>query len=197
MPSIQFVSPSPDLKQDVNRDHDRDHFRQGKFQVHRSPEKVGEKNQHGRDEKRDLQAGAEIAIPTLRSILFFIAMRMAVECSAALPTIATTITPTNTSVRPTESRTLSIVPTRNSESRATKAVAMSRMITALLRDHCLSCSFAFLSPGRDPCGSEERTPACRSRSGTSRRRCLTRASARPAGSSRQGCGRRRDERPSE
>ena len=53
------LAVSADLKQDVNRGHDRDHFRHREFQVHRSPEKVGEKNQHGRDEKRDLQTGAD------------------------------------------------------------------------------------------------------------------------------------------
>ena len=37
-------------------------------------------------------------MPTLKSILFFKAITTAVECSAALPTIATTITPTKTSV---------------------------------------------------------------------------------------------------
>ena len=51
------LAVAADLKQDVNRDHDRDYFWQGKFQVHRSPKSVGEKNQHRRDEKRDLQAG--------------------------------------------------------------------------------------------------------------------------------------------
>jgi hypothetical protein len=53
------LAVAADLKQDVNRGYDRDHFRHRKFQVHRSPEKVGEKNQEGRDEKRDLQAGAD------------------------------------------------------------------------------------------------------------------------------------------
>ena len=97
-------------------------------------------------------------MPTLRFILFFIAMRMAVECSAALPTIATTITPINTSVTPTECRTFSIVPTRNSESRATTAVEMSRIRSALPRDHCLLLSSTassraleeiFMSPERE------------------------------------------------
>src|SRR5438034_3147599 len=53
------LAVAADLKQDVNRGRDRDHFRHREFQIHRSPEKVGEKNQHGRDEKRDLQAGAD------------------------------------------------------------------------------------------------------------------------------------------
>ncbi len=47
-----------DLKQDVDRGHNRQNFRHREFQVHRPPEKIGQKNQHGRDEKRDLQAGA-------------------------------------------------------------------------------------------------------------------------------------------
>ena len=53
------LAVSADLKQDVNRGHDRDHFRHREFQVHWSPEKIGEKNQHGRDEKRDLKTGAD------------------------------------------------------------------------------------------------------------------------------------------
>ena len=85
-------------------------------------------------------------MPTLRFILFFIAIIIAVECSAALPTIATTITPINTSVTPTECRTFSIVPTRNSESTATTAVEMRRMKTALPTDHCLPLSSMPLSP---------------------------------------------------
>src|SRR6266496_5958237 len=53
------LAVSADLKQDVNRDYDRDHFRHREFQVHRSPEKVGEKNQHRCDKKRDLQTGTD------------------------------------------------------------------------------------------------------------------------------------------
>ena len=48
-----------DLKQDVDRGHNRQNFRHREFQVHRSPEKIGEKNHHGRDEKCDLQTGAD------------------------------------------------------------------------------------------------------------------------------------------
>lgn len=48
-----------DLKQNVDRGHDRQNFRHREFQVHRPPEKIREKNQHGRDEKRDLQTGAD------------------------------------------------------------------------------------------------------------------------------------------
>jgi hypothetical protein len=55
--------------------------------------------------------------------LFFIAMSTAVECSAALPMIATTITPTKTSVNPNEAEAASTAPTRNSLMSATSAVA--------------------------------------------------------------------------
>src|SRR5438093_5100466 len=48
-----------DLKQDVDGGHNRQNFRHREFQVHRPPEKIGEKNQYGRDEKRDLQTGAD------------------------------------------------------------------------------------------------------------------------------------------
>ena len=40
------------------------------------------------------------AMPRDKSILFRIAIKIADECSAALPIIATTITPTKTSVKP-------------------------------------------------------------------------------------------------
>src|SRR5262249_21700368 len=41
------------------------------------------------------------AMVTARSILFLAATSTAVECSAAFPTVATTMTPTNTSLMPT------------------------------------------------------------------------------------------------
>jgi hypothetical protein len=53
------LAVSADLKQDVNRGHDGDYFRHREFEVHRSAEKIGEKNQQGRDEKRDLQTGSD------------------------------------------------------------------------------------------------------------------------------------------
>ncbi len=62
---------------------------------------------------------------TAASIRFFAAMRMAVECSAALPMMATTITPTNTSLHPNASAVTSAAPTRSSAITATPAVAAS------------------------------------------------------------------------
>ena len=58
--------------------------------------------------------------------MFFNAIRTAVECSAALPTIATTITPTKTSVSPSVRLASSTAPTSTSLIQATKAVATSR-----------------------------------------------------------------------
>ncbi len=52
---------------------------------------------------------------TARSILFFSAIRTATQCSAALPTIATTITPTKNSERPIASEASEIEPTRISD----------------------------------------------------------------------------------
>ena len=53
------------------------------------------------------------------------------ECSAALPTMATTMTPTKTSVRPSCSRAASTDPcTSNSLITATSVVATARTISA-------------------------------------------------------------------
>src|SRR5205809_4299105 len=151
MPSIQFVPPSSPISNRMKTDATT-----AKTSGTVNSRSIG----HPKRYERKISTGATksaicrlepIAMPTLRSILFFIAMSMAVECSAALPTIATTITPTKTSVRPTESRTFSIVPTRNSESSATKAVAMSRMVMTLPRDHCLSLSSTCSSALRKRC----------------------------------------------
>src|SRR5215467_13063390 len=56
-----------------------------------------------------------IAMLTERSILSFIATRTATQCSAALPTIATTITPMKNSERPTACDASEIEPTRTSD----------------------------------------------------------------------------------
>ena len=74
------------------------------------------------------------------SILFLSAMRMAVECSAALPMMATRITPTKTSVMPQVLAVASTAPTRNSLISATNAVATSSTVSAL--------------PVDQPCGSD-------------------------------------------
>ena len=90
-------------------------------------------------------------MPTLKSILFFNAMVTAVECSAAFPTMATMITPTNASVMPREARTYSIVPTRNSESSATSAVANSNIVKDFARDQSLRLTSASLPWPRKSC----------------------------------------------
>ena len=56
---------------------------------------------------------------TARSILSLWATRTATQCSAALPTIATTITPMKNSLRPTDSEASEIEPTRISDIRPT------------------------------------------------------------------------------
>jgi hypothetical protein len=68
---------------------------------------------------------------------------MAVECSAALPIIATTMMPTKVSVMPNVAHYASIVPTKNSESSATNPVATSRTMIALPRDQYLAFFLQF------------------------------------------------------
>src|SRR3989441_6863907 len=67
-----------------------------------------------------------VATATLSSILFLQAMRIALPCSAALPTMATMMTPTNNSVRPRLSRAVSREPTRISLSTATRTADAPR-----------------------------------------------------------------------
>src|SRR6266436_5973145 len=76
-----------------------------------------------------------MAIPMLKSILSLAAIQTAVECSAAFPTMATTITPIKTSVTPSCALADSTEVTRNSESQAIKTVATSRTKMALDFDH--------------------------------------------------------------
>src|SRR5207245_1572445 len=71
-----------------------------------------------------------VATATLSSILFLQAMRIALPCSAALPTMATIMTPTNKSVRPRLCRAVSREPTRISLSTATKIVDATRTLSA-------------------------------------------------------------------
>ena len=89
----------------------RDHLRRADSQDHRGDlhrreqESIGEAAGSSRTSRRVRRTSAickaePIAIPTARSAWFFQAMMIAVECSAALPTIATTITPTKISVSP-------------------------------------------------------------------------------------------------
>ena len=67
-----------------------------------------------------------IAMLTARSILFLNATRTATQCSAALPTIATTITPMKNSERPIVSDASLIEPTRISDIRPTASPATNR-----------------------------------------------------------------------
>ena len=66
---------------------------------------------------------------TDRSILSRAAKNTATQCSAALPTIATTITPTKNGDRPTASDASSIEPTRISDITPTAMPAIASMIT--------------------------------------------------------------------
>ena len=81
---------------------------------------------------------------TARSILFLAATSTATQCSAALPTIATTKTPMKNSDRPISSAVSVIEPTRISDIRPTAAPAIARRITALRTDHDASCSASSL-----------------------------------------------------
>src|ERR1700737_2708011 len=73
-------------------------------------------------QRRDLQARAH-GNPEAETILFFIAIIPAVECSAALPITAITMTPTKTSVSPSADRAASTAPIKNSDISATRDVA--------------------------------------------------------------------------
>ena len=71
-----------------------------------------------------------MAMPRARSILPFMATRMAVECSAALPTMATTTTPMNTLLMPMAAPASPTACTRNSLIQPTNPAATTR--TAML-----------------------------------------------------------------
>src|SRR5881409_2530332 len=71
-----------------------------------------------------------VATATLNSILFLQAIRIALPCSAAFPTIATMMTPTKSSVRPRLCRAVSREPTRISLSTATKTVEATSTLSA-------------------------------------------------------------------
>src|SRR3954469_11930933 len=69
------------------------------------------------------------AMLTARSILSFIATSTATQCSAALPTIATTITPIKNSESPTDSEASVIEPTSTSDITPTSTPAIASAIT--------------------------------------------------------------------
>src|SRR3954452_12550053 len=75
-----------------------------------------------------------IAMLTERSILSFIATRTATQCSAALPTMATTITPMKNSERPTACEASSIDPTSTSDMTPTRIPAPASASTDLRTD---------------------------------------------------------------
>ncbi len=66
---------------------------------------------------------------TERSILSLRATSTATQCSAALPTIATTIAPMKNSDRPSDSEAAPIDPTSTSDIRPTKTPAMASIAT--------------------------------------------------------------------
>ena len=72
---------------------------------------------------------------TDRSILSFIAKNTATQCSAALPTIATTMMPTKNGDRPIDSDASVIEPTRISDITPTATPAIASMVTALRTVH--------------------------------------------------------------
>ena len=79
-------------------------------------------------------------MPRARSILPFMATRIAVECSAALPTIATTTTPMNTLPRPMAVPASSTAWTRNSLTTPTRTAAASSTPRLLPTDQGLPSS---------------------------------------------------------
>ncbi len=75
-----------------------------------------------------------IAMLTERSILSLTATRTATQCSAALPTIATTITPMKNSLRPIDSEASVIEPTRISDITPTAMPATASAMTEVRID---------------------------------------------------------------
>ena len=99
---------------------------------------------------RAIWALEPIAMFTARSILFLEATSTATQCSAALPTIATTITPTKNSLRPIDSAASEIELTRISLITPTATPAMASAMTALRIDHGSPCSSASSSAAARP-----------------------------------------------
>ena len=67
---------------------------------------------------------------TARSILFLAATSTATQCSAALPTVATTMMPMKNSLRPMDSDASEIEPTRISDISPTSLPATNSAMTA-------------------------------------------------------------------
>src|SRR4051794_10060133 len=101
-----------------------------------------------------------IAMLTERSILSLRATRTATQCSAALPTIATTITPMKNSERPTDFEASAIDPTRTSDITPTSTPATARTITDRRTDQPQVSSSPYSGLKRERCVfSEKKRPA--------------------------------------
>ena len=84
---------------------------------------------------------------TARSILSFAATSTATQCSAALPTIATTNTPTKNSDSPISCEASEIEPTRISDIRPTSTAAIAEQPRDLRIVQPSSCSASSCSYG--------------------------------------------------
>src|SRR5215510_4842710 len=99
------------------------------------------------------------AMLTERSILSFSATSTATQCSAALPTIATTITPMKNSERPTDSEASVIEPTRTSDISPTRTPAIASAITEVRVDQPQVSSSSYSGLKRSRCVfSEKKSP---------------------------------------
>ena len=99
-----------------------------------------------------------IAMLTARSILSLRATSTATQCSAALPTIATTITPTKNSLRPTaDSEASEIDPTRISD--ITPDARRRRSRASITARRTVQGSPSYSS---SPCGGLKRSRCVRS-----------------------------------
>jgi hypothetical protein len=96
--------------------------------------------------KRAIWMLEPMAMVSARSMRFFAAIRMAVECSAALPTTATTMTPMKTSFIPRCSAVASTEPTITSATQAMTAVEPSSTASERPRLHASPCPSRSASP---------------------------------------------------
>ena len=128
---------------------------------------------------------------TARSILSLWATSTATQCSAALPTIATTITPMKNSLRPTDSDASAIEPTRTSDITPTATPAIASITTdrRTLQPSVSSCCVRGVEEVAVGPQREEETGRRRSRSA----RAATATDSRST-SSRSRRARRRDRR---
>ncbi len=93
---------------------------------------------------------------TARSILSFIATTTATQCSAALPTMATTMTPMKNSERPIECEASVIEPTSTSDMRPTRTPATASAITEVRTDQPQLSSSPYSGLKRSRCVLSEK-----------------------------------------